>query len=86
MLVARELMDYYEVPEVAYCEDEDKKYIAVLIDKDEYVLYPVQDKTEYNEDDPNMWEKFRDTHTAKTRIKSTQINWEPAYTELFGCS
>ena len=74
MLNAIEVIEPGEPPLVIYCEKENDKYIAVMIDdrvpeEARYILYPVKDINEFT-----VWEDFRETHTAKQRVNLTQIH------------
>lgn len=76
MLIAKEVLEYNDGPVVVYCEDGDKKFIAVLVDekKLKYVLYTVQNKAEYEES--VTWIDFALAHRNIKRVRHEQIDWE----------
>ena len=76
MIKALEIIEQLQdPPEVVYCEDEQEKFIAIMVDNRKphsvlYVLYPVKDRSEYSD-----WETFRDSHVAKQRTNHNLIDW-----------
>jgi hypothetical protein len=79
-LTAKEIILYNDFPLIVYCEDGNDKYIANCIKSDDeydyYVLYPIKDRSEYNEGAD--WQQFTETHQAKQRVNHTQISWNEA--------